>query len=648
MRIIELTISNWMAFRGKQVLDLPALPIAIVGRYEDNGRRSNWAGKTALLEAITYALFGEHRKRVEDGVIHRGEAEVWVKVAFDTGDVVQRSRRRGGPTKLLVVRPDNVQVEGGAAEEHILKMIGMSSDDLAATVVFAQGDTEALVGLRSGERRKIVARWLELERWDRAGEVARKRLKEALSRLDVLTSLAPPTAAMTQAQVDAERAELEQVEADSAELELAGDAARDELAALMAGDVDADLARVVEQGRAARARLTALTQGAGVSGLSMDALRSAETEAAVNLAEAKRRADELGDIIARGFDGHCPVMGEECPAEKQVGATVEQHAYLVDEAKAEHGKLLQIHRSAREAVAAEGRVIQERSQARADYESATTRYRELKARADARASRIAAADVDALREKISAGTTAASTRADARGRLRYLTHVERDLARRVEETERREAELAKLTSEVKVLSAVQKALGPTGIAQRIAASQLVVLEERANAMLAGTGLSFTIGWERETKDPAPTCFDCGHVFKGKGMKPCPSCSTPRAMKRSDELEILVDDGSGEIEDARAKSGGARVLIASAIRLAGGAMLRELKGSRVAWSIVDEPFGPLDAENRDGLARMFGGMLGSVGLEQAFVVSHDAALLETLPARIVVRRDGDASYASVEV
>ena len=116
---------------------------------------------------------------------------------------------------------------------------------------------------------------------------------------------------------------------------------------------------------------------------------------------------------------------------------------------------------------------------------------------------------------------------------------------------------------------------------------------------------------------------------------------------SDDLEILVDDGSGEIEDVRAKSGGARVLVASALRLAASAMLRDLRGTPVGWACVDEPFGPLDAENREALARVFSGMLGAVGLEQAFVVSHDQALLDALPNRIVVERSGSRSTLRLE-
>src|SRR5262249_29835197 len=157
-----------------------------------------------------------------------------------------------------------------------------------------------------------------------------------------------------------------------------------------------------------------------------------------------------------------------------------------------------------------------------------------------------------------------------------------------------------------------RALGGSGIPARIAAQSLSGLEARANALLSGLGLSFSLTWERELADPALACDECGTVFDKKTRaKSCVTCGTPRGRKKSAELDVLGDDGSGEIEDVRAKSGGAKVLVASAIRLAGGMMLRERRGSPLEVAFVDEPFGELDLENRDALARTFASLLGSV-------------------------------------
>lgn len=657
MRITAMYLENWMAFRGRQTLDdIPALPIAIVGRYSGNDRRSNWAGKTALLEAIEWALHGKHRKRTEDGLIHYGEKTMSVEVHFDDGMIVTRTHPRNATSKLRVSfdadpqdpNQDRQTFDGEAAAERIEAVLGMSSDDLRATVIFAQGDTEALVGMRSGERRKVISRWLELEKWDRAGAAARKKLGEATTRLDVLqaTANAAGPAAMTREQIATEKHELTERNHDLASTVLEADEATDKMREInnLARCVP-ELITATGEGQRARASLNEIGPALGVE--EMERMRAEETRLAGELGVAKRRVDELGAIVSDGFDGQCPVMGEACPASQQVGATVAQHVHLVTEARTKYTELVQLHRTAQGALAAEGRKAQARIRALADFETAKKRYTDVRAQNEAYAAMLNANDVDALEKLVNAGLAATAERNEIAGRLRYLEHMTTDIARREEHEAQRQKDLIVAARDVKIRAAVARALGPTGIVQRIAADQLFVLEERSNALLEGTGLSFAFGWERTTQEISPLCYECGFMFKGKREKECPSCGAARGNKRSDELEILVDDGSGDVEDVKAKSGGARVLVASAIRLAGGAMLREMKGSPVAWAIVDEPFGPLDAENREMLARTFAGMLGSVGLEQAFVVSHDAALLEALPARIVVHRDDTASRLEIE-
>jgi hypothetical protein len=182
---------------------------------------------------------------------------------------------------------------------------------------------------------------------------------------------------------------------------------------------------------------------------------------------------------------------------------------------------------------------------------------------------------------------------------------------------------------------------------RIAKESVAVLEQQANMLLQDSGLSLEFAWERATKMLAPICVACGHLYAGQRDKQCSSCGAERGPKMSDELEILIEDGSGEIEDVKMKSGGAKILVASSLRLAASSMLREQRGAAVGWACIDEPFGPLDAENREALARTFSGMLGSVGLEQAFVVSHDQVLLDALPSRIIVERSGGVSTLRLE-
>lgn len=661
MRVAAIRLVNWMAYRGEQKLaDIPALPVAIVGRYSGNARRSNWAGKTALLEALGWALYGTHRKRLEDGLIHRGEDGCEVEVTLmQPGRRLRvcRTRPRGGPTRLSVYQSLDASVAGTSvrdektgelAQQAIDGCIGMSSEDFEATVWFAQGDTEALVGRTSGDRRRIVSRWLKLDSWDRLHARAKTDSRQHASDLSTLTALsrsALDEPLRDDSVIDLDIALLVEKEAVLTRrvVELDGwivrysDAMKDFGAA-------AELQKEGLKLKDLREQLAELEQE--VPEDELERLEQVENSLREQLSLARKEYEESNLLASGGFSGMCPVVGRKCPSAAWVNDEGDALVSRFNMAKAEQERLVTLHRSARDAHARAVSRTNSRIAVRAKLMDTTDRMKALRERAEkhrAQLESVPKMEGDPYRERDEAVREIAELQAQVR-------MLEREKERNASIRQRRakyETDMLAATQRARVSHLVARAFASTGIPARVAAAQLHRLEDRANALLSGTGLSFSLAWERETRDPAATCDDCGFAFKGKRDKACPSCSAPRGMKRSDELEVLVDDGSGEVEDVRAKSGGARVLVASAIRLAGGMMLRELRGSPVSFAVVDEPFGPLDAENREALARSFAGMLGSVGLEQAFVVSHDAALLDAMPARIVVVREGNSSRLELE-
>ena len=640
MKIETITLCNWLAFRGEQTIDnLPSAPIALIGRYAENRRRSNWAGKTALLEAIVYALFGVHRKRLEDGVIHRGTDECFVRITLGDGIVIRRGRVRGKPTVLTVkIGPD--VTTGEAAEKRIADVLGMSHTDFLATQYFKQGDTESIIGREAGERRRVVTRWLELDVWERLTV----RARAASNRLaGELRALVPIEATTTLEEVPALETRRDELLAKAAELEKEQtqwqreetrwrEASKDEGA-------ESQLRAAAEEMK--RYRDAGAGDAQDVSAIEADVAtkRAARDVAAKEVEDAKK-------LLSSGFDSVCPVVRQPCPSAtwvSQQGAAAKQR----------HARSLPIFTEAqtafdasRDALGQAQRGRDEEIRRTARMEALKKQMHDLRARVDARKARLAELTLgeEEIRDALSRVRAALLKTREELGLVTgKITHARTEVARAKAQAEAR----VRVEREARIANLVAKAVSPSGIPARIASVQLRGLEEQANVLLGGTGLSFELAWERETKELTMACEECGYAFKGKKDKACPACSAPRGMKRSDELEILVEDGSGEVEDVRAKSGGAKVLVASAIRLAGGAMLRDLRGSPVRFALVDEPFGPLDAENREGLARSFAGMLGSVGLEQAFVVSHDAVLLDALPARIIVTRERGFSTLSME-
>src|SRR5438477_4351222 len=112
---IRLSVRNFMCYRGDAVtLDLTGVQLACLSG-------ENGAGKSALLGAITWALWGKARERVsDDELISQGTFEMEVEYEFSLGEadyrVVRKRSRKGtsGTTILeLHMRADGGLTAGG-------------------------------------------------------------------------------------------------------------------------------------------------------------------------------------------------------------------------------------------------------------------------------------------------------------------------------------------------------------------------------------------------------------------------------------------------------------------------------------------------------------------------------------------------------
>ena len=88
-----------MCYREEQTLDFSGIHLACLAG--DNGH-----GKSALLDAMTWALWGKARARRDDELITLGETEMWVEFEFDLAGQRyriwrQRSKRGQGQSDLL-------------------------------------------------------------------------------------------------------------------------------------------------------------------------------------------------------------------------------------------------------------------------------------------------------------------------------------------------------------------------------------------------------------------------------------------------------------------------------------------------------------------------------------------------------------------
>ena len=196
MKPINLRLEGFTSFKQLAEVDFKELDIfAIVG--------PTGAGKTSLIDAITYALYGctarVSEKNVSD-LIHLGSQQASVLFEFKSGDKnyrivrsVKRTKKSVLSQRQLEYMADSGVWEPLASSDRALRgkikeIIGLDFQGFIRSVVLPQGQFDQLLKGDAGERRKILSDLLQLNIYDRMGRLARSREKEATTRIEMLES----------------------------------------------------------------------------------------------------------------------------------------------------------------------------------------------------------------------------------------------------------------------------------------------------------------------------------------------------------------------------------------------------------------------------------------------------------------------------
>jgi exonuclease SbcC len=196
MRPIRLEIKNVTAFRAEQTIDFEGLDLfAISGQ--------TGAGKSTILDAMTYALFGRIERIGRQGIqqlISQGQPTMAVLLEFAVDGQRYRIARRTsskGVTQVLFERAEGdawQQAGEGAdkvstANELIRRAIGLDYEAFTRTVLLPQDRfAEFLVG-DAKQRRDILTDLLGLELFERLGKRAGDIKRDAEAEVRARTTL---------------------------------------------------------------------------------------------------------------------------------------------------------------------------------------------------------------------------------------------------------------------------------------------------------------------------------------------------------------------------------------------------------------------------------------------------------------------------
>lgn len=184
MEPVLLDLHNFLSYR-RETVDLS--PITCAALTGENG-----AGKSSLLDALTWALFGRGTRggtKELDNYVTRGEKEARVEVQFRlngaTYKVVRgRSIARNKSTLEFFIQDDeNWRPLSGKTLTQTQKIIEetlrMDYRTFTASALVLQGQADAFTAnMTDQERKEALARILGLDLWDRMQERARAKVRQ--------------------------------------------------------------------------------------------------------------------------------------------------------------------------------------------------------------------------------------------------------------------------------------------------------------------------------------------------------------------------------------------------------------------------------------------------------------------------------------
>lgn len=184
----KLRLHNFMSYADAPALDLRGIHLACLAG--ENGH-----GKSALLDAITWALWGKARARNDNDLIRQGEIEMEVEFEFELVEnhyrvLRKRSSKGAGRSVLeLQVRAADgfralTETSLRATEARIAQLLRMDYETFINSAYLQQGKADAFTTMPPANRKAILAQILGLDAYQEYEERTKAVLKDVERQAD--------------------------------------------------------------------------------------------------------------------------------------------------------------------------------------------------------------------------------------------------------------------------------------------------------------------------------------------------------------------------------------------------------------------------------------------------------------------------------
>jgi len=688
---LHLKLSGFLSYREAVEIDFTSFDLACISG-------PNGAGKSSLLDAITWALFGQARKRDESLVNLQAKA---AEVAFTFGYEeniyrVIRSLPRGKTTVLeFQIFQDGGEWGKGRGgtlhawrpltertlrdtQSRIEQILRLDYDTFVNAAFFLQGKADQFAQQSPGKRKEILGNILGLEIWETYRERAAERRKSIERELDSADGRIQEIEAEL-AEEEPRKQKLKDLEAQLKQLSAVRktqETALENLRKAAASQLAAEKARLEEERRGLKEQERVISDQLSVVSelnVQIESVKKSLVEAEENIVKRneleenrnaareghaklkaenellKTQMDELKariDQLEAAEGATCPLCGQAL-SEEHRRSTLKQ---LNDEGK-EKGNCFRANRSSLDDL---GRRI-------ADFESRIARF------ANAERERLVYSNsITQLMERIE--TTKSSIKNWEAVGAKRLMEVETILAGE-EYTAEVQRPIADLDEAERTLFDLQEQENRLNQEVGAARQKVTVLDDlrarKSRLESERAGLAVQIGRHKSLerafgKDGVPALLieQALPQIESKANELLDRLSdgvmsvrfvTQAAYKdrhRDDlreTLDIQISDGAGA-RDYEMFSGGEAFRVNFAIRLALSEVLAQRKGARLQTLVIDEGFGSQDAQGRQRLIEAINAVRGDFA--KILVITHLDELKDSFPTRIEVEKGERGSTVKV--
>jgi len=189
---LKLTLRNFLSY-GDDTATLDFRDFDIACLSGKNGH-----GKSALIDALTWALWGKCRVKIKDEVIKRGASEARVEFEFESENNIYRivrsiERKKGGSSTSInlnildgasgVFKPLD---EGAKTQNTIEKILKMDYNSFICSSFILQGMADEFTKRTPSERKEILSKILELDEYELITKKAREQSQSSNIELNTL------------------------------------------------------------------------------------------------------------------------------------------------------------------------------------------------------------------------------------------------------------------------------------------------------------------------------------------------------------------------------------------------------------------------------------------------------------------------------